>query len=325
MLAQMQGQYAMQNLMGVDGLYLDSDSTLDYTANWVMLHALSDIAGLTREGRYMNPEAHPMFEDAATGLFRVLERREPESAKEAAAAIRALIYRASTAGDASVGSAAVARAKAIAAEHLLNFFSRDVIENAAAMVGLTAVAAAEDNPKYRDAAERLFQALVPDFDWTHGVFKSKGVYNVDDVAWIVSGLNFLVLQGNKTSRDEAARMSLAFYESTISLAGLQLSAPLGKNGAMAGEWEKGLPSVLFYHPANTPPPPMVGKLPVFAEEVSWDGTGWTITSDRFVPAGAMHLANELNWQATPLGSVPFPLVEGLTTAAANPSERVGAR
>ena len=80
-------------------------------------------------------------------------------------------------------------------------------------------------------------------------------------------------------------MFLAFYESTISLGGMQLSDPPGKYGAMAGEWEKDLPSVLFYHSADTPPP-IVGKLMVPAEEI---GTEWTVTSDRLVPAGAMHL------------------------------------
>ena len=138
------------------------------------------------------------------------------------------------------------------------------------------------------------------------MFKSKGVYNVDDVAWIIGGLNFLSKRGNEGSREASKNMLLAFYESTISLAGLQLSAPPGKDGAMASEWEKNLPNVLYYHPRNTLPPPMVGKLPVPAEEIMWDGRGWQITSDRFVPAGAMHLANELNWLGPPLGSIPFP-------------------
>lgn len=77
---------------------------------------------------------------------------------------------------------------------------------------------------------------------------------------------------------------------------------------MAGAWEKELPSVLYYHPENAPPPPMAGMLPVPAEEVSWNGSAWSVTSTRFVPAGAMHLSNELNWLGPHLGSVPFPQV-----------------
>ena len=103
-------------------------------------------------------------------------------------------------------------------------------------------------------------------------------------------------------------MLLAFYEATISLGGMQLSAPPGKNGAMAGKFEMDLPSVVYYHPADTPPPPMVMKIPVPAEEITWDGSSWSVTSDRLVTAGAMHLANELNWLGPHLGSIPFPPV-----------------
>ncbi len=316
LLAQMQGQYAMQDLLQADGLYHDSDGALDYAANWVMLHALSDVAGLTGDraemnhGRYGNPDLHAAFEDAATKLFRALEQRQPESATEAAAAIRALIYRAWTADDAGVRDAALGRAKDIADSQLLTFKSDEVVENAAAIAGLLAVDAVENDSKYRDAADTLFATLSDDFDADHGVFKSKNVYGVDDVAWIIGGLNSLVQQGNEANQGPAGRMLLAFYESTISLGGMQLSAPPGKDGAMAGEWEKDLPSAVYYHPANTPPPPVAGKLPVPAEEITWDGTAWKVTSDRFVPAGAMHLANELNWIGPHLGSIPFPPVGG---------------
>ena len=117
MLAQVQGQYAMENLLNMDdGLYRDSDGALDYTGNWVMLHTLSDISLLTGEsgGRYANPDMHPMFENAANGLFMALEAREPESAKESAAAIRALTYRAWTAEDPAVAQDALAKASTIA-------------------------------------------------------------------------------------------------------------------------------------------------------------------------------------------------------------------
>jgi hypothetical protein len=90
----MQGQYAMQNLMGEDGLYHDSDGATDYTANWVMLRALSDIAGLTGDtsGRYANADSHSMFDGAATGLLNMLEsppagRREGSDRRRSCAGI----------------------------------------------------------------------------------------------------------------------------------------------------------------------------------------------------------------------------------------------
>ncbi|MCI0867884.1 MAG: hypothetical protein J4N89_15185 [Chloroflexi bacterium] len=308
MLSQMQGQYAMQNLLNMDdGLYRDSDGTLDYTGNWVMLHTLSDVSVLTGEGsRYANPDSHPMFEEAATGLFQALKDRDPETPVEAAAAIRALVYRSWTAEDSAIADAAMAQARSIADGALVGFASDDVVEQAAAIVGLVSVGVAAKEDRYLDASDTLFQTLSGDFDPVHGIFNSKNVYNVDDVAWIIGGLNYLVQRGNAGTRSPAADMLLAFYEATISQGGMQLSAPPGKNGVMAGEFEKDLPSVVYYHPADTPPPPMVMKLPVPAEEITWDGSTWSVTSDRLVTAGAMHLANELNWLGPHLGSIPFP-------------------
>ncbi|MCH7713178.1 MAG: hypothetical protein IIC99_06100 [Chloroflexi bacterium] len=309
MLSQVQGKYAMENLLNMDdGLYRDSDGSLDYTANWVMLHTLSDISLLTGEsgGRYANPDMHPMFEGAANGLFKSLEAREPESAKESAAAIRALTYRASTAEDPAVSQGALAQANTIANANLVGLDSQDVVEQAAALAGLLSMAATQNGGEHRQAADAVFQSMTDDFDPSNGIFKSKNVYNVDDVAWIIGGLNSLVQQGSDDTKGEASDMLLAFYEATISLGGMQLSSPPGKNGVMAGEFEKDLPSPVYYHPANAPPPPMVGKLPVPAEEITWDGENWQVTSDRLVTAGAMHLANELNWLGPHLGSIPFP-------------------
>ena len=235
-----------------------------------------------------------MFEGAATMLFQALQDREPESAREAAAAIRALVYRAWTAEDPAVKDSALAKARAIADNQLTGFTSDDVVEQAAAIADLAAIANATGDAMYLDAADTQYQSLSEAFDPTHGIFESKNVYNVDDVAWIIGGLNFMLQQGNEPTRGPAGNMLLAFYEATISLGGMQLSAPPGKNGVMAGEFEMGLPSVVYYHPADTPPPPMVGKLPVPAEEITWNGTEWQVTSDRLVTAGAMHLANELN-------------------------------
>lgn len=308
MLSQMQGKYAMQNLLNMDdGLYRDSDGTLDYTGNWVMLHTLSDVSRLTREGsRYMNPDSHPMFEGAATGLFKALQARDPESAQESAAAIRALVYRSWTAEDSAIKEAALAKARSVADGRLTDFNSDDVVAQAAAIVGLVAIGDATKNTQYLDAADTLYQSLARDFDPSHGIFNSKNVYNVDDVAWIIGALNYLVQRGHGDTRGKASDTLVAFYEATISLGGMQLSAPPGKNGVLAAEFEKDLPSVVYYHPADTPPPPAVMKLPVPAEEITWDGTSWSVTSDRLVTAGAMHLANELNWLGPHLGSIPFP-------------------
>ncbi|MBI4306345.1 MAG: hypothetical protein HY678_08495 [Chloroflexi bacterium] len=305
MLAQMQAQYAMKVLMGPDGLYRDSDGTLDYAGNWVMLHALSDIAGLAASGPYMNPDMVPMFDKLATDLMNALASRAPEDAREAAAAIRALAYRASTAQNQDVKKAALDRASEIA-ESLKTRSSVDVVEEAAAVAGLIAAGSGLGEDDYIAATNGVLARLLGDFDPKYGVFNSKDTYSADDVAWIIGGFSSAFQRGPEAAREGAGRALHAFYEATISLAGMQLSAPPGKDGAMAGEWEKNLPAPVFYHPANTPPPPMAGKLTVPAEEIKWDGKSWKVTSDRFVAGGAMHLANELNWIGPHLGSIPFP-------------------
>ena len=44
--SKMQLQYALQNLKTENGLVANSDGTVDYTGNWVMLEALSDVGNL---------------------------------------------------------------------------------------------------------------------------------------------------------------------------------------------------------------------------------------------------------------------------------------
>lgn len=306
MLAQMQAKYAMENLRGEDGLYHDSDGSLDYTANWVMLHTLSDIAGLSSaDGRYKNPDMAPMFEGAASGLLQALQDREPESPEEAAAAIRALAYRAYTAADSAVRDDALSKLGSVA-DGLAAMATKDAVEQAAAIVGLVSAAEATGDDELRQQAASLFEDMESAFDIRHGAFQGKGTYTVDDVAWIIGGLNVLTLRGTQETQEAAKRVLMTFYEATMGVAGMQLSAPPGKNGAMAGEWEKDLPSVLYYHPENTLPPPMAGMLTTPAAEVTWDGESWSVTDTTFVTGGAMHLANELNWFGPHLGSIPFP-------------------
>ena len=273
----------------------------------MLLHAFADIAGITAEdGPHANPGVNPMFDAAAVRLAGALADREPKTAREAAAAIRALVFVAYASSDAEAGASALARLSEIAGTIATDGSPE---ETAAAIAGLLSASAAAAPGGASDLSARatgLFDELEADFQADRGVFGSKSVYGVDDVAWIIGGLNSLALVGDAAIRTRATDMLVAFYDATIGIGGLQLSAPPGKNGAMAGEWEKNLPNELFYHPANTPPPPMVGKLMVPAAEIAWDGAEWSVTDDRFLSGSAMHLANELNWLGPHLGSLLFP-------------------
>lgn len=312
MLAQMQGRYAMEQLATDNGLYADSDGELDYLGNWVLLHAFSDIAGIAAEDGtpYANPEMAGMFDGAATGLYQSLLSRDPESIEEAATAIRALVFRAYTTSDDALRTEALTRARSIADGSLANLATDDPVESFAAIAGLISVYAIDDDSSYLDPALALFANVEPTFDRDNGLFTGTSTYTVDDVAWIIGGLNSLILQGDSNVQAAAIPTFVAFFESTLDLSGMQLSAPPGKNGAMAGEFEQTLPSVVFYHGADTPPPPMAGALPVPAREITWDGSAWTVTDGTFETAGAMHLANELNWLGPHLGALLFPPIDG---------------
>jgi hypothetical protein len=54
------------------------------------------------------------------------------------------------------------------------------------------------------------------------------------------------VQEDDATGEQGFQMLLAFYESTISLAGMQLLASPAKSGAMANPWEQNLPSAVFY-------------------------------------------------------------------------------
>ncbi len=310
LLAQMQGAYAAEHLAGSDGLYRDSDGALDYEGNWTLLQAFADLAGITGEpqSRYADAAAHTRWSGLVGALFDALENRRPETTTEAASAVRALAYVAWTTTDPAIRDRTLQRVRSIADE-VEDLPGEGVIADSARIVALAQAGAALGETAFLDAAASLFDDLAADFDRDHGVFRSVDVYGVDDVAWIIGGLNSLFLQGPREKRDEVGRVLLAFYEATLDQSGLQLSAPPGKNGAMAGAWEQNLPDVVFYHGADTPDPATAGMLPVPAAEIRWNGASWEVTDGRFVTAGAMHLANELNWLGPHLGSVPFPPVQ----------------
>lgn len=326
LLATMQGKYAMEQLAGPKGLYLDGDGELDYTGNWVLLHAFSDIASLkagAADGRYADDQMAPMFGGAASGLLDALADRTPATADEAASAIRALAYVAATVEGASADSAMTVLTRI--AEELVDLETAGPADEGAALAGLISAGVATGDAGFLDAASIHLATLGSEFDAATGIFSSRSVYTADDVAWLIGGLNSAVQQGDPAVQAEAARMMVAFYEATISLGGMQLSAPPGKNGAMAGEWEKELPNVNYYHPVDTPPPPAAGALPVPAAEITWDGSAWSVTDRTFEVAGAMHLANELNWLGPHLGSLPFPSIldGGVANATSSSSDAAG--
>lgn len=307
--AKRQGAFAMENLRGDDGLYRDSDGTLDHQGNWEMLQAFADIAGVTAESgsRYEDTDASAMFQNASNELLEALSEHTPATAPEAASAVRALTYFAWTTSDDAMREAALDRARSIADEQLVPAEPDEVVDAFAAITGLATAAMTLGDDRYLEHARELLDRWRDDFDPEHGVFRGRTTYTPADVAWIIGGLNLLTMNvEGEPATSEPGRMLHAFYEATINQSGMQLSAPEGKNGAMASDWEKELPGVIYYHPIDTPTIAQSRLLPVPAAEVEWMGDEWRITDNTFVVAGAMRLANEINWMGPHLGSVPVP-------------------
>jgi plastocyanin len=265
-----------------------------------------------------------MFAGAAGQLFQALSGREIADAPEGTSAVRALAFLAWTTDDDALRESALARLEEIAAT-LAAIQPDSPAAHSARIVGLLAAAQASGGPINPSVTES-WEALQAAFNPATGVFDGTSTYTTDDVAWLIGGANFMLQAGPDALKAEAARTLVAFYEATLNQSGMQLSAPPGKDRAMAGPFEKDLPSVVYYHGRNTPPPPMAGgqfgRLPLPAAEVQLQNGAWAVTDTRVDSAGAMHLANELNWLGPHLGSIPFPPLRD--AAASNPGGNAGA-
>ncbi len=172
MLAQMQGRFAMEELMDpATGLYRDSDGALDYRGNWTLLQAFADIAGITGDEslRYHNPDAHQMFAMATGQLFSALEQRTPADAAEWASSLRALSFVAWTADDASARDAALARMSAVVKSVPA---TTTAVDRAAVIAGLLAAANALDDAAVQASTGPHWETLLADYDSATGTFRS---------------------------------------------------------------------------------------------------------------------------------------------------------
>ena len=302
--AKMQAQYALQMLKNDQGLIANSDGTVDWGGQWVMLEALSDLGGTlgastlphSASNRYVDADASAMFLGAADMLFGALASRQPADTEELSLAVQALTWYAANTTNAENG----ARAISLIAQHgdaLIGANKDDATRKAYAIRGLIEAYRVSGDNRYRAAAARVFNGLAAEYDPSHGVFTSQNRYTVDDVAVIMGAINSTRLfAGDAVDQAKAEEIFTGFFESAVNMSGLQQSAP-PKNVAK-GVFEQDEPDIYYAYP-GMPMPPMAGGefgiAPVFATEVSWDGSQWSVTNGRFDAAGAMHASNEFIW------------------------------
>lgn len=302
--AKMQAQYALQQMLNADGLFANSDGAIDWNGQWVMLEALSDLAGTLAaptmphsvSNRYADPDAAPMFQGAADMFFQALSSRQPADVQEASLAAQALVWYAATTSNPDAQTAALAQLAQIG-DVLRDATPATAAEAAFAIRGLVEAYRGLGDDSYLTAAAANFAALSPAYDATHGVFTNQDTYTIDDVAVIMGALNALrFYAGDAVDQAQVAAIFTGFFESAVNLSGLQQSAlPID---AGKDPFEQEDPAIFYAYPAM-PLAPMAGGdfgiAPVFATAVRWDGAEWSVADGRFDAAGAMHAADEFIW------------------------------
>ncbi|MGQ9733225.1 MAG: hypothetical protein ACUVX8_18360 [Candidatus Zipacnadales bacterium] len=302
--AKMQAQYALQMLKNDQGLIANSDGTVDWGGQWVMLIAFSDLGstlGLAHlphsaTNRYADPDAAAMFLSAADMLFGALASRQPADTEELSLAIQALVWYAANTSNADHQAQAISVIKKHA-DALANANKDTATRKAFAIRGLVEAYRVSGEAQYLTAAANVFNGLAAEYDAAHGLFSSQDTYTIDDVAVIMGAVNSLRLfGGSAVNQSKAEAIFAGFFESAVNLSGLQQSAP--PKEVAKGTFEQGDPDIYYAYP-GMPMPPMAGGefgiAPVFATEVKWDGSAWRVTNGNFDSAGAMHASNEFIW------------------------------
>lgn len=332
--AKMQAQVALQQMLNADGLFANSDGVIEWSGQWVMLEALSDLAGTldasamphSVSNRYADPDAAAMFQGATDMFFQVLSDRRPADVQEASLAAQALVWYAATTTNPATQTAALAQLAQIG-DALRDATPATAAEAAFAIRGLIEAYRGLGDDGYLTAAAAIFADLSAAYDATHGVFINQDTYTIDDVAVIMGALNALrFYAGDTVDQAQVAAIFTGFFESVVNLSGLQQSALPVDAGKDPFEQED--PAIFYAYP-GMPLAPMAGGdfgiAPVFATAVRWDGARWGVTDSRFDAAGAMHAADEFIWfhndevNGFPTVTVLAALASDATTNIAEPS------
>ncbi len=302
--AKMQAQFALQSLKNEQGLIANSDGTVAWAGQWVMLEALSDLGSMlgmsvlpnSTSNRYADPDGSAMFLGAADMLFGALESRQPADVLELSLAIQALTWYAANTGNAANQTAAIT----LIAQHgdaLTSADKGNATQKAYAIRGLIEAYRVSGDDKYLTAAANVFSDLAAEYDAANGIFSSQNSYTIDDVATVMGALNSVRhFGGSAVDQTKVEEMFAGFFENAVNLSGLQMAAP--PKAVAKGAYEQNEPDIFYAYP-GIPVPPMAGgefgTAPVFATEVSWDGSQWSVVNAHFNAAGAMHASNEFIW------------------------------
>jgi hypothetical protein len=302
--AKMQIQYALQMLMNDKGLFANSDGNVDYSGQWVMLEALSDMGGalgaetlpLSESNRYFDGDASGMFLGAADMLFGAIADRQPADAEEYSLAIQALTWYAANTANLDKKTAAINKISEFG-NALSTIKTVNATENAFVVRGLIDAYSVSRDTTYLTSAVAAYDALATDFNFSEGIFTTQSKYTVDNIGVLLGAVNSVILfAGDAVNQNQAEELFTAIYLNLVNKSGLQQSVPpleVGKD-----KFEQENPQIYYGYP-TLPMPPMAGGdygvAPVFAAEVTYSAGQWTVSDPRFDSAGAMHTSNEFIW------------------------------
>lgn len=276
----------------------------DLRGQYAMLIALSDVGNMvgaetqqySETNRYADPDAAAMFLGAADQLFLSLADTQPQTIEEWSLAAQAYVWFGANTADETLRADAVARLEA-AGDALLSAQPGSASEAAYAIRGLIEVSRTTGESAYLDQVIALWNGLVAEYDAPTGTFTSQTTYAIDDVAAIVGAINSLGLFGGTSiDRDIREAVFAGFFESVVNLSGLQIATP--PVDLFKGAYEQEDPEIWLGYPSQ-PMPPMAGGefgiAAVFGASATLQDGAWTVDSDHFDTAGAMHAANEMIW------------------------------
>lgn len=245
----------------------------------------------------MGDEAAQIVLSEATTLYQAIKDTPLQSIREMSLAIQALVWYAAAT---EKNHTAIKSTVQVLTQKIIRYRARNITELSYQLRAMLESSRLFLDPELDSEIARLYNLLQNDFVYEYGIFKSQSVYRVDDIAVILGALNSLRInagpQMNPDIFKDLNKITTHFFESSINLSQLQMSAP---PIMFISEYER--EDEMFHRYPTLPLPPMAGGdfgyAPVFANKVIWNGFDktWSSYKDRFDTAGSMHLANEMIW------------------------------
>lgn len=272
--------------------------------DYAFLIALSDginVYGVTQlpnsaSNRYYDPAVAGMFSMAADQQFAKVIASNPKKVQDLNLGIQSLVWYVANTSNASNKAIALDRI-AQWGKSLKNKEAETPTQLGNAIRGLIEAGRVTGDAQFLDAAAVRFNTLASDFNGTFGYFNEQKKYTINDIGTILGSINASRLfLGDRIDQAQAQTIFAGFYEGTVNLSGLQLSAPAVDQ--FKDPFEQQDPEIFLRYP-SLPLPADAGSAngiaPVFAASVKFTDHGWKVDQFNFDTAGAMHTANEMIW------------------------------